>query len=304
MLKVAAGIVGVALFAQSVRILGPERILDGLGRVGWGFAAILLLSGAREAARTLAWMRTIEGPVPLRFPQAFRARLVGEALSTLLPMGIAVGEPAKASHLGAGIPFTTALSALAVEFAFYCGSLVLLLGAGVSTFLIMQEVHIGAPVVSLALIGGPLAAIAALRFRRMDLRGGGRAARGLHHLRELVFGFSSRHPEHVRAIVAFEIAFQIFAVAEVYLTLLLISPVRPTVASAVVLETVSRVITMLFKILPMRVGVDEVGSSMCAGRLDVGAAAGLTLAVIRKLRLLFWSAVGLALLARRRPTLA
>jgi hypothetical protein len=113
-----------------------------------------------------------------------------------------------------------------------------------------------------------------------------------------VFGFAFRHPERVRAIVVLEIAYQVFAVAEVYCTLLLVSPSDATLASAIVLEAVSRAITMVFKILPMRVGIDEAGSSLFAGQLDLGTATGLTLALVRKLRLLFWSAIGLALLVR------
>ena len=116
----------------------------------------------------------------------------------------------------------------------------------------------------------------------------------------VVRDFAAAHPEHVRAIVAFELAYQVLAVAEVYLTLLLISPLRPTLASSLMLETVSRAITMVFKMLPMRVGVDEASSSLFAGHLDLGAATGLTLALVRKLRMLFWSAVGLALLVERR----
>jgi hypothetical protein len=320
--RAAAAVAGVALFAQSLHLVGLERILEGFSRVGWGFTAILLLSGAREAARTLAWMRTVEGPAPLRFPQALRARLVGEALNTLLPMGMVVGEPIKASHAGTDIPFATAFSALAVEFAFYCGSLVLLLGAGLAAFIVLDKVPLDPHAMSFGLISGGVIAVIVvpcIRWTRrrgttqvevVEDRGGRRprgpfppparrAVAGVRHLREVVFGFASRHPEHVRAIIACEIAYQIFAVAEVYLTLFLISPLRPTLASAVVLETVSRAITMLFKMLPMRVGVDEVGSSLFAGRLDLGAATGLTLALIRKLRLLFWSAVGLALLVRR-----
>src|SRR5262249_61354778 len=94
--------------------------------------------------------------------------------------------------------------------------------------------------------------------------------------REARRGSPRRHPEHVRPIVACEIASHVLAVAEVYATLLLISPVAPTFASAVVLETVNRAITIVFKMLPMRVGVDEVSSAMFASRVDLDAATGLT----------------------------
>src|SRR5712692_3188333 len=126
-----AAIIGTALFAYSIKALGFAKIQEAFIRIGWGFGAILLLSGAREAVRTLAWTRTIEGPVRLSFRDAFRARLVGEALSTLLPMGMLVGEPAKAEHVGHRLPFATAFSGLVVELAFYGASLVLLFSAGV-----------------------------------------------------------------------------------------------------------------------------------------------------------------------------
>jgi len=54
--------------------------------------------------------------------------------------------------------------------------------------------------------------------------------------------------------------------------------------------------------IPMRVGVDEASSSFVAGHVSLDPATGLTLALVRKLRMLFWSAVGLALLVRRRTS--
>jgi hypothetical protein len=263
-------------------------------------------------------MRTVEGPVPLRFPQAFRARLIGEALNTLLPMGMVVGEPTKAAHAGIDIPFSTAFRALVVEFAFYGVSLVLLFGAGLSAFFMVSDIRPDIAVTSL----GVAAAIAVCGLVWPRLRQHWNAApveeapvdseyRGttatqwvigrLRQAGDVVLGFASRHPEQVAAIVTFEVAYQVLSIAEVYCTLRLVSPVQPSLASAVVLETVSRAITMLFKLLPMRVGVDEVGSSLAAGQVQLSAATGLTLALVRKLRLLFWSAIGLALSVRRLP---
>src|SRR5713226_4645876 len=131
-----AAIIGTALFAYSIKALGFAKIQEAFIRIGWGFGAILLLSGAREAVRTLAWTYTIEGPVRLSFRDAFRARLAGEAFNTLLPMGMLVGEPMKAEHVGHRLPFATALSALAVEFAFYSVSLVLLFIAGMALIVV------------------------------------------------------------------------------------------------------------------------------------------------------------------------
>ena len=156
-LLVVTGLVGIALFAESLRMLGLEHLVDGFRRVGWGFGAILLVSGAREVARTLAWIRTVEGPARLPFARAFRARLAGEALNTLLPMGMLVGEPVKASHVSPHLPFAAAFSALVVEFAFYCISLVVLLGSWMTAFLVAAHVSPGPRV-----IAGMAASIVAL----------------------------------------------------------------------------------------------------------------------------------------------
>jgi hypothetical protein len=287
------GGIGVALLAESLRTLGLEPVVDGFRRVGWGFGAILLVSGAREAARTLAWIRTVEAPARLPFVRAFRARLAGEALNTLLPMGMLVGEPVKASHVWPHLPFGAAFSALLVEFAFYGVSLVVLLGSGAAAFILAARMSPDPRIVAFAVGSLVLLAVPAYVGRA-------RLVRFVRRPLAVVHDFATAHPEHVRAIVAFELAYQVLAVAEVYLTLLLISPLRPTLASSLMLETVSRVITMVFKMLPMRVGVDEASSSLFAGHLDLGAATGLTLALVRKLRMLFWSAVGLALLVERR----
>jgi hypothetical protein len=302
LLRVIAGIAGAALLMQTMYAMGVESVLAGVGRVGWGFLGILALAGARDVVRTLAWMRTIEGPVPLRFPAAFRARLAGEALNTLVPMGMVLGEPTKASHVGSEIPFATAMRALAVEFAFYSGSLVLLFAAGVSAFVVAKALPVSMQIACVGLIVAIALAVMAVRARAATRPVRDRGT--LRRLSDLVLGFGDRHPEHVRPIVLLEIAYHVIGVAEVYVTLLLIGPFRPTLASALVLETVSRAVTMVFKIVPMRVGVDEMGSSIFASQLQLGVATGLTLALIRKLRLLCWSAVGLALLIRRPRRIA
>ena len=284
-LLVAIGVVGVALFAQSLCMLGVERLVDGLRRVGWGFGAIVLVSGAREAARTLAWVRTVEGPSRLSFARAFRARLAGEALNTLLPMGMLVGEPVKASHVAPDLPFAAAFRALVVEFAFYGISLVLLLGAGTTALIVgaslVRPSLIASAVMSTVVLGALLPYVRRAGRRNVErtatpsvaggrIRAAIRRAVGSVRRQVAIVGrFATEHPERVRAIVAFEITFQVLAVAEVYFTLLLISPVPPTLTMSLVLETVNRVITMLFKMLPMRVGVDEASSSLFAGQLDI-----------------------------------
>ena len=72
-----------------------------------------------------------------------------------------------------------------------------------------------------------------------------------------------------------------------------------TLLLALILETVERVITIAFKFVPLRVGVDQAGSGLAAGVIGVGAAGGVTIATIRTARNLCWAALGLVLLLKR-----
>jgi hypothetical protein len=301
----ATAIIGTALFAYSIRALGFATIQEAFVRIGWGFGAILLLSGAREAVRTLAWTRTIEGPVRLSFQDAFRARLAGEALNTLLPMGMLVGEPMKAEHVGHRLPFATAFSALLVEFAFYGVSLVLLFSAGVVALFPSSAVLLVA-VIALTVVpfvrnrNGGTGVVEPREASRQQV--GGVITRVREKLRRLgdpLLRFALRNPGRAWRLVVLEAAFQLFAVAEVYLTLVLITPQHVAWSSALVLETVSRAVTIMFKMLPMRLGVDEAGAAVFADRLGLGSATGITLALVRRMRSLCWSAVGILFVLSR-----
>jgi hypothetical protein len=53
------------------------------------------------------------------------------------------------------------------------------------------------------------------------------------------------------------------------------------------------------KFVPFRIGVDEASSGALAPLMAMQVTTGVTLAVVRKVRSLLWSAIGLALIAGR-----
>lgn len=275
---IGANVVGTAAFVYAMHVLGWTQIRSALVQMGWGLAAIVVLSGLREGARALAWTKTVEGPDRLSLRDAFEARLAGEALNTMLPMGFLIGEPAKAQYLVGRLPFTTAFKALVIEFACYCASLVLLFGAAAFSVL---PTFAASSLVALALL-----ALA--------------VARKSQHVLQSLLSFAAQPGRWLWGILALEVAYHALGIAEVYITLMLISPQPPTWGSAVVFETVNRGMTMAFKMIPLRIGVDEAAAAMVSNRLALGTSTGLMLALVRKLRMLFWGAVGL-MFAVTRP---
>jgi hypothetical protein len=95
----------------------------------------------------------------------------------------------------------------------------------------------------------------------------------------------------------------LLGILEVWFILGRLSDALPTVYSAFLLESISRVISIVFKLIPFLIGVDEAGAQFVAETLALGATIGITLAIIRKGRILFWTAVGMILIIRREISL-
>jgi hypothetical protein len=115
----------------------------------------------------------------------------------------------------------------------------------------------------------------------------------------LIYGFYRRHPNRFIPICLTEAAFHILGIIEVWFILTRIAEPASHLLSAFLLESVSRLITIVFKLIPFVIGVDEAGAQFVAETLGMGAAIGITLAIIRKGRILFWTAIGLLLIVKR-----
>ena len=119
-------------------------------------------------------------------------------------------------------------------------------------------------------------------------------------MEEHIYGFYDRNRAHFLTIFALEICFHLAGAAEIYVTLFFISnTLAPTLLTAFILESVNRVINVVFKFVPLRTGVDEAGTGMLSKVLGFTTAIGVTLAIVRKARDIFWTAIGVTLIVRR-----
>jgi hypothetical protein len=125
-----------------------------------------------------------------------------------------------------------------------------------------------------------------------------------HTLEDHVYGYYRRNGARFFPILLLEGCFHFAGVIEIYTVLLFISPQRPpTIFTAFILESVNRLITMVFKFIPLRMGVDEAGTGKVSQILQFSEPAGVTLAIVRKARDLCWALVGVTLLIHRQISL-
>lgn len=306
---VVTALAGAALLVWQVEAAGLEHVVAGLRQVGAGFIAILALSLLRFTLRSLAWTTLIGERVPLT--RAVAATITGDAIGNVTPLSLLVSEPTKALYLGSGVPASRALAALAAETFLYSVTVALVIIAGIAvmllTFIVPDAVRL-AGLLSLAAMIGVLAAALWIVWRQPAIASAVLARVPWLSLEALVtrvrdfevktYGFVRQSRSRIGLVLTCELSFHLVSFLESWLTLWLITGSRPL--EAFILDTVNRIINVVFRVVPFKIGVDETGAALVAQAIGVNPAAAVTMALVRKGRMFVWAAVGFALLAMRQ----
>jgi hypothetical protein len=304
-LNLTFAIIGGALLYVTVRRVGWVDVQSSVAAVGWWYGAILLLGGIRFAARSAAWTVCVQPErLPLRI--AYGATLAADALGNLTPLGLLASEPAKVFIVSTRLPVVRAVASVAAENAFYMASVVTMIAAGALMFFGAAQVPpllgaIAQATLGAAVVAGAVAVWAARRrpavltqLARLVSLVTGRKSSSVERLREIEIHFYALlmwPMSRIARVILWEAFFHVAAVAEVYLVLQIVSS-GATLVQAFVLETTGRLIVVVFKFIPYRLGVDEAGTALVARALALDPATGVTLALVRRLRILVWNGIG------------
>jgi hypothetical protein len=306
-------IAGVALLVWQIQSVGPALIMRSLSQVGWGFLIILALSFARFALRALAWTTLMGERVPLS--SAIAATMAGDGIGNLTPLSLLLGEPTKALYLRDRVPMARAFPALAAENFFYSVSVAIFIVLGtiamLLTFRVPPEVR-SAGILSLALmltllagalwIGWRRPAMLSAIVSRVPIPFARRILDRVQRFESTAYGFlrgPSTSSTPLTVVVACETAFHVVSFAESYYTLWLITGQSEPLA-AFVLDTFNRVVNIVFRVIPLKLGVDEWSTAIVAPAVGFPSVVGVTIALIRKGRMFVWAVVGVVLAARNR----
>jgi len=306
---------GLALLAWQVNRTGVANITQGLTLVGWwGAIGILILSLLRFGARSTAWSALIPAETPPG--RALAAIIAGEAVGALTPLSMIVSEPAKAAYLAAGsalgsVGVTGALAALAAETFIFAVSVALYIVAGTGVLLYVYPIDATMRVAGLAALAGMTAVLTVAAFMawrkpavvsatlaRVPIRQIASLSARVHAFEQTAYGSTGHSTARLGVVVAAEAAFHVLSFLELWLTLWLITG-ESHIAAAFILDTVGRLTNVVFKMIPLQLGVLQVGSELVARAMGLPAGVGVTVSLVRTLRVLVWAGVGLALLGRR-----
>jgi hypothetical protein len=314
---------GVGLFSYFVYSVGIHDVVARVERFGMvGFAFILGLYSLRVLARSLTWTLSVHHPYELKLRDAFPAVMVGEAMSSTIPLGILVSGTAKAVAVRKRLPLVAGLSSVATENLFYSfttglflitGALLLLVNYATDESLIVT-LYALMGVLSFLILLGVLMVIRQWHFASAIvnwLYKKGFLKKWLEHIRfevrrfeDLIYGFYRHYPGRFLPICGIQLIYHLLGVAEVWIILKRLMGGYPSFLNAFLLESVSRLVAVIFKLVPMMIGVDEAGAQFVGQALSLAAGIGITLAIIRKGRILFWTLLGILVIVKRGLSLS
>src|SRR5438445_9456828 len=316
-LQISAFLLGAILLVYLIRTVGVEPIVSALTRVGFGFFFVVAANGLRHVLRTVA-MRLSLAPEHRRFSflQAFAARLGGESMSFLTFAGPLLGEATKVALLRKRVPLVHGVPALVVDNLLYNLSVVLVIFGGAVLMLFAYPVPTVARemliIIAAVAFLGLIAAAMATRKRvtlltnvidRLGRRGFRpkflRSRR--HHIYRIeltVYGFYKRRRAAFFSMIALDLTSHVASVLEVYITLRMLG-FDPRLGAAYIIESLTKVINFAFAFVPGTIGVYETGNGIILRTLGYTTAIGVALAIVRKAAIVFWTVIGLFVIAGR-----
>lgn len=309
-LRFLAAVLGLGLVGYLVFRSGPEAVWKQLQAVGWGFALVILLGGLSQLAKTCAWRQAFTCDISgLSWSRSFVAQLISDGIGQFGVAGKVLGEGMRISLLGRAVPLSNALSAGAIDGALHSFTAVLITVSGISATLLLAPLsgtwRVYAVLIVAVLISAVILAAVAVR-NRWQLAG--RATRAIGRLPRLhtwvsgkqpiidsaednLLSFRDEAPAAFWATLIFNLLWHILAVLEVYVILRFMGA-KVAISSAFIVEALTKVINLVGALNPGNFGTFEGGNMLIAKIFGVTGTAGLTLALCRRARIVFWAGVG------------
>lgn len=319
-LQAVAFILGLALLVYVINRVGVQSIFDALKSIGFGFFVLLSINGMRHVFRTGALIFAIPPEHRnFKFRQALGARLAGEAISFLTFAGPVLGEATKAAMLRKRMPIEHGVQAVVVDNLLYNLSVALFILSGAVVMFAVYPLPrpVQGTLLSIALCASFALAAVVVAVKRRVLpvtwtidrltRLTSRLA-FLSNKRDKVatveanvYDFYRTRPRSFVGICAMNFVSHASSVFEVYVALRMLG-LDARVSAAYVIESLTKVINAVFGFVPGTIGVYETGTEVILQTLGYAAATGVTLALVRKAGIIFWTGVGLLILMRRAVT--
>ena len=304
-------LLGLALLVLLICRAGPSGVVDQLKMVGRGLVLIVALGGISHLTKTIAWRLTFACDIrDISFKRTFALRLVAETIGSFGLPGQVLGETARVYLLGSALPVANSISSVTLDRGLYIISAAVVSITGIVTALFVLSLSGSWRLYALLFASalGTLLAVIAVAFRKgwPVFSGAARVIGCLPGFKnwlagkqtvidsseKSLFSFYREYPKRFWASLTLNLACHGMAILEVYL-LLHFMGTRTGLLKAFVLEAFTKLVNVVGTLNPGNFGTYEAGNIMLTRLLGLAGGAGLTLGLCRRVRSLFWKAMGL-----------
>ena len=308
--RLLVGIFGVLLLTHLVRRAGPGKLLDSVAALGWGIGLVIVLGGLSHLVKTWAWRITLlDERRQVSFARMFGLRLASEAVGQLGGLGQLFGDTLRVTLLDSTLSAASKITSVTLDRTLFVVSSAVVSAAGMIAVLaclpLPHNFPLYAGLFAFAILASIVLAALAVRRRWAVLSGPAQVLGRVGHLaawmerqRSLIQSIENRlldfchhTPAAFWASFALNLACHGLAVLEVYLTLWLMGA-KISLFGALAIEALTKLVNLVGVFNPGNIGTYEGGNVLIAKLLGLDETAGLTLAFIRRIRALFWAAIG------------
>ncbi len=309
-LRFFAALVGLGLLGYLVFRSGPGVVWKQLQAVGWGLALIIILGGFSQFIKTCAWRQAFTCDISqFSWPRSFVAQLISDGIGQFGVAGKVLGEGMRISLLRSTVPVSSGLSAGAIDGALHSFAAVVITVLAISATLLLGPLspswRVYAVLLIAVLVSVVILAAVAVTNRWQLMGNATRVIGRLPRLQNWVSGkqsiidsaehnlltFYREAPAAFWANLMLNVMWHALAVLEVYVILRFMGA-RVAVGGAFVVEGLTKVINLVGVLNPGNFGTYEGGNMLIAKMFGVTSTAGLTLALCRRARTVFWAGVG------------
>ena len=310
-LRYVVPVMGMVLLVWLVLRTGTATVLQEITKIGWwGFGLVLLLGGLSHIVKTWSWRLSFQCDIRnVSFARTLGLRLISEAIAILGLPGQVIGEAARVSLLGSDVPMANSISSVTLDrgLYFYTSAIISLAGmiAAVLLLPLSHKWRVYALLFAFASLVWLAACGVAILKRCRVFSGAARLIGRIGWIKNWVdgkqsvveaaennlFDFFHKAPGLFWGSVVLNLATHATAILEVYVLLYFMGATKGLIV-ALFVEALTKLINIVGTLNPGNVGTFEGGNMIVARLIHVSGGAGLTIALCRRVRILFWAAIG------------
>lgn len=309
--RLAALLIGLCFVYLFIRSSDLSAIGYHLGRVGFKFFILALVTAMTQVLATAAWRLTFpKPPTDISFWSMVFIRLIGENVAIVNPTNIIAGEATKAYLLKKrGVPYVDGIASLTLSRFLIVLTGISLILFGV-TFCAIQHRSFLLPLIILGGIFLPLISLVITRYRKNTpfisnalgslVKWWGKSSQAPHwvlavqKLENKILALKSEQPGRLLAALVLSFLQWMPGAVEFFLILQFLG-ISASFVSVVAVESGVQFFRTLGAFIPGQLGAEEYGNRLMLGIVVGGSGVWLAASILRRSRQLFWLGISIIL---------